>query len=313
VNRFSFILHRLGQMVIVLFGITVMVFFMIHLTPGDPARIYLGTRATDSAVANLHHQWGLDRPLPAQYGLFMGRLVRGDLGTSLLYQSSDARLILDRLPSTLWLLGYSVVLSLLIAVPLAATSATKKDGLRDHAIRLGSVISLGMPSFWVGIMLILLLGVDVHAFPVGGYGNGVFGHLWSMFLPGLTIAIAVSPLLLRSLRASMLNVLDADFVATARSKGIPRRRILVSHVLRNAVIPMITVLGLNVSFLIGGTVVVEKVFALPGLGNLMLQAILARDFPVVQAVTLVFAVMVVLVNLMTDVVYSLLDPRVSFD
>jgi peptide/nickel transport system permease protein len=313
VNRFSFILHRLGQMVIVVFGITVMVFFMVHLTPGDPARIYLGTRATDSAVANLHHQWGLDRPLPAQYGLFMGRLVRGDLGTSLLYQSSDARLILDRLPSTLWLLGYSIVLSLLIAVPLAATSATKKDGLRDHAIRLGSVISLGMPSFWVGIMLILLLGVDIHAFPVGGYGNGVIGHLWSMFLPGLTIAIAVSPLLLRSLRASMLNVLDADFVATARSKGIPRRRILVSHVLRNAIIPMITVLGVNVSFLIGGTVVVEKVFALPGLGNLMLQAILARDFPVVQAVTLVFAVMVVLVNLMTDVVYSLLDPRVSFD
>ena len=300
-------------MVIVVFGITVIVFFMVHLTPGDPARIYLGTRATDAAVANLHHQWGLDRPLPQQYGLFMGRLIRGDLGTSLLYQSSDARLILDRLPSTLWLLSYSIILSLLIAVPLAAISATKKDSLRDHTIRLGSVISLGMPSFWVGIMLILVLGVDIHLFPVGGYGNGVLGHLWSMFLPGLTIAIAVSPLLLRSLRASMLNVLDADFVATARSKGIPRRKILVSHVLRNAIIPMITVLGVNVSFLIGGTVVVEKVFALPGLGNLMLQAILARDFPVVQAVTLVFAVMVVLVNLMTDVVYSLLDPRVRFD
>jgi peptide/nickel transport system permease protein len=312
VNRFSFIIHRLGQMVIVVFGITVIVFFMVHLTPGDPARIYLGTRATDSAVANLHHQWGLDRPLPAQYGLFMGRLIRGDLGTSLLYQSSDARLILDRLPSTLWLLAYSIVLSLLIAVPLAALSATKKDSVRDHTVRLASVISLGMPSFWVGIMLILVLAVNIHAFPVGGYGNGVLGHLWSMFLPGLTIAIAVSPLLLRSLRASMLNVLDADFVATARSKGIPRRRILVSHVLRNAIIPMITVLGVNVSFLIGGTVVVEKVFALPGLGNLMLQAILARDFPVVQAVTLVFAVMVVLVNLMTDVVYTLLDPRVRF-
>lgn len=312
-NRFSFIIHRLGQMVIVVFGITVIVFFMVHLTPGDPARIYLGTRATDAAVANLHHQWGLDRPLPQQYGLFMGRLIRGDLGTSLLYQSSDARLILDRLPSTLWLLGYSIILSLLIAVPLAAISATKKDSLRDHTIRLGSVISLGMPSFWVGIMLILVLGVDIHLFPVGGYGNGVLGHLWSMFLPSLTIAIAVSPLLLRSLRASMLNVLDADFVATARSKGIPRRKILVSHVLRNAIIPMITVLGVNISFLIGGAVVVEKVFALPGLGNLMLQAILARDFPVVQAVTLVFAVMVVLVNLVTDVVYSLLDPRVRFD
>jgi peptide/nickel transport system permease protein len=205
------------------------------------------------------------------------------------------------------------VLSVVITVPLAALAATKKDGLRDHVIRTLSVVGLGMPSFWVGIMLILLLGLKAHAFPVGGYGNGFVGHLRSMFLPGLTIAIGVAPLLLRSLRASMLDVLDADFVATARAKGVPRRRILMAHVLRNAVIPTVTLLGVNISFLVGGTVVVEKVFALPGIGNLMLQAILARDFPVVQAVALIFAVMVVAVNLVTDLTYSVLDPRVRFD
>ena len=312
-NRSSFVLHRLGQLVVVVLGITVLVFFMVHLTPGDPARIYLGDRANDTAVAALHHRWGLDRPLVAQYGLFMSRLFHGDLGTSLLYQSSTAALIGGRLPTTLWLLTYSTVLSLLMAVPLAALAATRKDSLRDHAVRLASVVSLGMPSFWVGIILILVLALRVHAFPVGGYGVGAAGHLRSMFLPSLTIAIAVAPLLMRSLRASMLGVLDADFIATARSKGIAGRRILVAHVLRNAILPTITVLGVNISFLIGGTVVVEKVFALPGLGDLMLQAILARDFPVVQAVTLVFAVMVVLVNLSTDVLYSFLDPRVSFE
>jgi peptide/nickel transport system permease protein len=312
-NRTSYLLRRLGQMVIVVLGITIIVFFMIHMVPGDPARIYLGTRATDSAVATLHHQWGLDRPLPAQYGLFMSRLFHGDLGQSLLYQTSAAGLIVGRLPATLWLLGYAIVLSVVITVPLAAIAATKKDSPRDHVIRMGSVVGLGMPSFWVGIMLILVLALRIHIFPVGGYGTDFVGHIRSMFLPGLTIAIAVAPLLARSLRASMLSVLDADFVATARSKGIPRRRTLVAHVLRNAVIPTVTVLGVNISFLVGGTVIVEKVFALPGIGNLMLQAILARDFPVVQAVTLVFAVMVVIVNLVTDLLYSILDPRVRFD
>ena len=312
-NRGAFLLRRLGQMAIVIIGVTVIVFFMIHMVPGDPARIYLGTRATPSTVATLHHQWGLDRSLPAQYGLFMNRLFHGDLGQSLLYGTSTEGLIVGRLPATLWLLGYAIVLSVVITVPLAAVAATKKDGVRDHVIRVGSVVGLGMPSFWVGIMLILLLGLKAHAFPVGGYGDGLGGHLRSMFLPGLTIAIGVAPLLLRSLRASMLSVLDADFVATARSKGIAGRRVLVAHVLRNAVIPTVTVLGVNISFLVGGTVVVEKIFALPGIGNLMLGAILARDFPVVQAVTLVFATMVVIVNLGTDLLYSVLDPRVRFD
>jgi peptide/nickel transport system permease protein len=273
----------------------------------------LGVRATDQAVAALHHRWGLDHPLLSQYLLFMGRLLHGDLGDSLFYRVPTTDLILGRLPATLLLLLYAVVLSVLIAVPLATLAATNKGKLADQLVRAIPLVGLGMPSFWLGIMLILFLGLDLRLFPVGGYGEDLPGHLYSMFLPGLTVAIAISPLLIRSLRTSMINVLESEYVATARSKGISERRVLLRHVLRNAAIPAVTVLGVNIGFLVGGTLVIENVFALPGIGNLMIQAIFNRDFPVVQGVTLVFGVMVVLVNLTTDVVYSILDPRVRFD
>jgi peptide/nickel transport system permease protein len=313
VSRLAYVTRRLIQMVPVAIGVTVLAFFMIHLVPGDPARTMLGVRATDQAVAALHHRWGLDQPLPAQYALFMERLVRGDLGDSLLYRVPTTGLILGRLPATLLLLLYAIVLSIIIAVPLAMLAATHKDRPIDHVIRAIPLVGLGMPSFWVGIMLILFIGLDLGAFPVGGYGEDLPGHLYSMVLPGLTVAIAISPLLIRSLRTSMLAVLESEFVATARSKGISERRVLFRHVLRNAAIPAVTVLGVNIGFLVGGTLVVENVFALPGIGNLMIQSIFNRDFPVVQGVTLVFAVLVVLVNLSTDIVYSFLDPRVRFD
>jgi peptide/nickel transport system permease protein len=313
VSRLGYVTRRLLQMVPVALGVTVLAFFMIHLVPGDPARTMLGVRATDQAVAALHHRWGLDQPLLAQYALFMERLLHGDLGDSLLYRAPTTTLILGRLPATLFLILYAVVLSVIIAVPLAMLAATNKDRLVDHVIRAIPLVGLGMPSFWVGIMLILFIGLDLRAFPVGGYGEDLPGHLYSMVLPGLTVAIAISPLLIRSLRTSMLSVLESEFVATARSKGISERRVLFRHVLRNAAIPAVTVLGVNIGFLVGGTLVVENVFALPGIGNLMIQSIFNRDFPVVQGVTLVFAILVVLVNLSTDIVYSFLDPRVRFD
>jgi peptide/nickel transport system permease protein len=312
-DRFSYVLRRLAQMVPVVLGVTIIVFFMIHLIPGDPARTMLGVHATPARVARLRHQWGLDRPLPVQYGLFMKRLVHGDLGTSLYYQESAARLIIQRLPATLWLLGYAMALSVLIALPLAALAATKKDSLRDQVVRAVPLVGLGMPTFWIGIMLILALALKVRLFPVGGYGVGFFGHLRAMFLPGLTVALAIAPMLIRSLRANLLAVLESDYVTTARSKGLPERRVLARHAMRNAVISTVTVLGINLGFLVGGTLVIEKVFALPGVGALMIDAIFNRDFPIVQGVTLVFAILVVLVNLATDIVYSLLDPRVRFD
>jgi peptide/nickel transport system permease protein len=313
VSRLAYVARRLLQMVPVALGVTVLAFFMIHLVPGDPARTMLGVRATDQSVAALHHRWGLDQPLPAQYLLFMQRLLHGDFGDSLFYRVPATGLILGRLPATLLLLVYAVVLSVLIAVPLATLAATNRDRLIDHVVRAIPLVGLGMPSFWLGIMLILIAGLELHLFPVGGYGEDLPGHLYSMFLPGLTVAIAISPLLIRSLRTSMLAVLESEYVATARSKGIKERRVLFRHVLRNAAIPAVTVLGVNIGFLVGGTLVVENVFALPGIGNLMIQSIFDRDFPVVQGVTMVFAILVVLVNLSTDVVYSLLDPRVRFD
>ena len=312
-SRLGFVGQRLLQMVPVAIGVTILVFFMIHLVPGDPARTMLGVHATDQAVAALHHQWGLDRSLLAQYGLFMDRLLHGNFGDSLFYRVSARALILERLPATLWLIVYAAVLSVIISVPLATLAATHKNKVSDHGVRAVPLIGLGMPSFWLGIMLILFLSLKAGLFPVGGFGEGFWGHVKSMFLPGLTVALAISPLLIRSLRASMLNVLESEYVMTARSKGLPRHRVLTHHALRNAVIPTITVLGINIGFLVGGTLVVENVFALPGIGNLMLTAIFNRDFPVVQGVTLVFAFMVITVNLLTDVSYALLDPRVRFD
>ncbi len=303
--------YRLVQLIPVLFGITVVVFFMIHLIPGDPARAVLGQHATPRAIAILHKQWGLDRPLPSQYWLFVDRLFHGNLGQSLYYQSPSLQLIAARLPTTLWLLVYSVLLVLVLSIPLAVLAATKKNGVRDHAVRLVPLFGLGMPPFWVGIILVELLALRVHLFPVDGYGNGFTGHLHSMFLPALTVAIGMSPVVVRSLRASMLDMLGAEYVATARSKGLSGGRVFVRHVLRNAIIPTVTVLGLNIGFLIGNTVIIEQVFSLPGIGSLMISSIFNRDFPVVQGVTLVFGILVVTVNLLTDFTYASLDPRVK--
>ena len=310
----GYVARRLLHLVPIALGVTILVFFLIHLVPGDPARTILGNQATNARVALVRHDWGLDRPLPVQYEKFMGRVVHGDLGTSLFYDVSAGRLVFQRLPVTLWLIGFGALLSVLIAVPLAAVAATWRDRIPDHLVRVVPLVGLGFPPFWVGIVLLLVFGLNLgRLFPVGGYGNGFTGHLHSMFLPALTVALGIAPILIRSLRASLLEVLEADYVTTARSKGLPERRVLVRHALRNAVISTVTVLGVNIGYLVGGTLVIEQVYALPGIGQLMINSIFQRDFPVVQAVTLVFSVMVVLVYLLSDVAHALLDPRVRFE
>jgi peptide/nickel transport system permease protein len=309
----SFVGRRLLQLVPVAVGVTIIVFFMIHLIPGDPARTILGIHATPKAIAELHQEWGLNRPLISQYWLFLDRLVHGNLGQSLIYGVSASSLILSHLPATLFLIVYATVLAIAISVPLAMLAASKRNGLRDQAVRAVPLFGLGMPPFWVGFLLIDAFAVHWRIFPVSGYGTGFGGHLVSLFLPSLTVAIALAPVVIRSLRASMLSVLGADYITTARSKGVPGSRLFIRHVLRNAIIPAITVLGINIGFLIGGTVIIENVFAIPGVGQLMINSIFQRDFPVVQGVTLVFAVLVVLINLLTDVAYATLDPRVRFD
>jgi peptide/nickel transport system permease protein len=314
VDRLAYALRRLAQLVPVAIGVTLVTFLLVRLIPGDPALTILGNKATPQLVADLHHKWGLDRSLPEQYWLFVQRLAHGDLGDSLIYQVPVRTLVLDRVGVTLWLLAYSTVLAMVIAVPLATLAARRKDGTLDQVVRAVPIVGLGMPAFWLGIMLLILFAADVwKILPAGGYGNGAWGHFESLFLPSLTVAIGTAPLLIRSLRTSLLSVLEADYITTARAKGVPERRVLIRHALRNGIMPMITVLGINLGFLIGNTVVVEKVFALPGVGALIYDGILQRDFSIVQGVTLVLAILVVLVNLTIDVVYSLLDPRVRYD
>jgi len=314
VSLTGYVARRLLHLVPVVLGVTILCFFLIHLVPGDPARTILGNQATDQRVALLRHEWGLDRPLPVQYGKFMDRVAHGDLGTSLFYNVPAGNLVLQRLPVTLWLIAFGTLLSIAIAVPRALHAATHRDKPSDHVVRAVPLVGLGFPQFWVGIVLLLVFGLHFgRLFPVGGYGSGFFGHVHSMFLPALTVALTISPILIRSLRASLLEVFESDYITTARSKGIPERRVLAKHALRNAVISTVTVLGVNIGYLVGGTLVIEAVYALPGLGQLMINAINQRDFPVVQAVTLAFAVMVVLVYLLTDVAHALLDPRVRFE
>jgi peptide/nickel transport system permease protein len=313
-NLGGYVVRRLLQLVPIALGVTVLVFFLIHLVPGDPARTILGNQATPARVALLHHEWGLDRPIWVQYAKFMGRIAHGNLGDSLFYGVSAGHLVLQRLPVTLWLIGFGALLSVLIAVPLAAIAATNRDRIPDHLVRAVPLVGLGFPPFWVGIVLLLVFGLHVgRAFPVGGYGDGFVGHLHSMFLPALTVAFGIAPILIRSLRASLLEVLESEYVTTARSKGLPESRVLVRHALRNAVVSTVSVLGVNIGYLVGGTLVIEQVYALPGIGQLMINSIFQRDFPVVQAVTLVFSIMVVLVYLLSDVAHALLDPRVRFD
>ena len=312
-GRMSFVLRRLVLLVPTAVGVTIITFFMVHLIPGNPAVTILGQRANPSTVAALDRQLGLSQPLIEQYWLFMDRLFHGNLGQSLYYGVPVSSLITSHLPPTLWLLCYAAVIAVVISVPLATLAASRKDAVRDHIIRIVPLFGLGLPAFWFGLILQTWLGEKLQLFPVTGYGSGFAGHLQSMFLPALTVAVALCPVLIRSLRASMLGVLGAEFVTTARAKGVPTPRLLVRHVLRNAVIPAVTVLGINIGYLIGGTLIVEQVFAIPGIGSLMINSIFSRDFPVVQAVALVFGIMVVLVNLLTDVIYASLDPRVRFD
>ena len=302
---------RVLQVIPALFGISIVVFVLVHLIPGDPADVILGQTATPARSAVIHHLLGIDRPIIVQYLSFLGHLFQGSLGTSFFNHVSVSRLILGRLSATAFLMVGGILLSLLISVPLAILAASKEGGARDQAVRVVPIIGLGMPQVWVGIELILLLGLKVRLFPVSGFGYTFLEHLRSTFLPALTIAISLSPILIRSLRASMLEILEADFVLTAKAKGIGRSRVTLSHVVRNAIIASVTVLGVNIAYLVGSTVVVERVFAIPATGSLMIDAISNRDYPIVQGVTIFFAVVVVTVNLLADLIHAALDPRVA--
>jgi peptide/nickel transport system permease protein len=309
-NRGQFILRRLAQMIPVLFGITLVVFGLLQLIPGDPATTMLGLQARPEAVAALRRELGLDRALWEQYLRYLGNVVTFDLGDSLKFKVSVASLLGQRLEVSLVLIAYATVLMIVLSLPLGIISALRKDGIFDQVTRVVLMVTLVMPAFWLGILFLTYFSVKLQIFPVAGYGEGWRGHLHHLFLPALTIALSIMPILVRALRTSILEAMASDYVRTARAKGLQERAVVSAHVLRNALIPALTLLGLSVGYLLGGTVIVENVFSLPGAGKLLVDAISARDYPLVQSTTLVFAILVIFVNLLTDVIYTFLDPRV---
>lgn len=305
----AFLLRRIAQLIPVAFGITLAVFLLIRLIPGDPARVLLGIHATPDLIATVRQTLGLDKSVGAQYFIFLQALLRGNLGHSYFFSQDVATLVLDRLAPTVLLLAYATFLTVLIAFPSAILAALKPNSIWDHAVRFASIFGIGLPSYWLGVVLVYIFAIALQILPVAGYGENFVEHFTFLLLPALTIAVSLVPLVLRALRASIMETLRAGYVDTARAKGLAWHLVMRRHVVRNALMPAITVLALNIGYLIGGTVIIENVFAIPGLGSLMILSIGTRDYPTIQAVTLVFAVLVVLVNLVTDIIYGILDPR----
>jgi peptide/nickel transport system permease protein len=307
-----YVVGRVLQMVPVLFGVSIIVFLLVRLIPGNPAVAVLGGRATPALIAQVNRQLRLNEPIYEQYFHYVSGWLRGDFGTSFFYGSSVWSLTIPRIPVTFELLAYAALVALLITFPIASIAASNRDRWPDYIIRVVFTTTLGMPSFWLGLVLSLYLGVHVHLFPVVGGGSGVADRLYHLTLPALTIALAITPLLVRALRSSLIEVLSADFVRTARAAGLRRRYVMWSYILRNSVLPLVTVLSINLGWLIGGTVIVEQVFGIPGIGSLLLGSITTRDYAIIQLVTMILALTVLVVNLMTDLVYAWLDPRVDF-
>jgi peptide/nickel transport system permease protein len=307
----NYVVVRLAQIVPTFFLIMVVIFVLVRLLPGDPTSAVLGIHVTEEAVERINAKLGLDRSIPVQFGLFFENFLRGDLGDSIILKVPVMRLVLERLPVTLFLTGFAALMAVILAVPMALASAIRRDSLLDNAIRAGFQVGLSMPVFYIGIVLLTFLAAKLRWFPVGGFGDSFGDRLYHLFLPALTLALSLSAVLMRNLRSSIIDVLDAEYVDFARAKGLRNRLVLSRHVLRNALISTVALFGLNIGTLFGGAVITESVFAIPGVGRLLIDSIYGRDYPVIQGLTLVLAILVCLVFLVTDLVQAWLDPRVS--
>ena len=309
----AYITRRLIHMIPVLFLITLFIFALVRLVPGDPASSMLGDRATPERVARLNQSLKLDRPYYEQYVAFLRNLAQGDLGDSIRRREPVRDIIVQRMQPTIFLSVYTMVIAMLITVPAATIAAMNKGRLSDQVVRVYAVLALGLPTYWIGMMLLQFFAVKYQIFPVSGWGHGFFGHLEALFLPSLTLALYLSSLMIRSLRNSILETLEADYVRTARAKGLLSQQILIWHILRNSALSTVTIVGINFAFLLGGATITESIFAIPGLGQLIVSSIFNRDYPVIQGVTLAIGIIVLLVTLLTDIIYAMLDPRVSYE
>jgi len=297
--------RRLLLLVPTVLGVLTLVFFLVHLIPGDPVEVMLGETASRADLSQLRADLGLDRPLAEQYARFLGGLAQADLGRSFFYRKPVLAVIGAALPATALLAFAALAVALLIALPVGILAAVRRDRLTDRLALVGSLVGVSMPNFWLGPMLIILFSFRLGWLPVSGREGAA-----SLVLPALTLGTALAAILVRMTRASMLDVLGEDYLRTARAKGVGERTVIARHALRNALLPVVTIVGLQFGALLSGAVITENVFAWPGVGTLLIQAITARDYPLVQGCVLVISLCYVVVNFLTDALYTLIDPRV---
>ena len=311
----GYIARRILATIPVVIVVAVFVFLLLRLTGGDPAAIIAGDSATTQQVAEIRVKLGLERPIIEQFVIWVGRIVRGDFGESFFFKKQVAELIRDRLEPTAALAVCTLLLAVAVAVPLGVVAAAMRGTWIDRAVMGFAVLGFSVPVFVIGYLLIYLFAIQLAWLPVQGYqrlAEGFWGFLQRLILPSVTLAVIYVALIARITRTSVLEVLGADHVRTARAKGLGEGAVLLRHVLRNAAVPIVTVIGLGVALLIGGVVVTESVYGIPGLGRLTVDAVLARDYPTVQAVILLFSVAYVLINLLVDLTYTFLDPRIRY-
>ncbi len=305
---FQYIIRRLISTIPVLFGISLMLFFLLRALPGDPAQVIAGELATQQEVERIRTQLGLDQPVYMQYAKFMWRLVQFDLGTSTRTQYPVTQEIAPRLLNTVILAVAAMILACLLGIPAGIVAAVKPYTPMDMVVTALALFGMSMPAFWLGLMLIIIFSVKLKLLPVGGSGGFVY-----LILPAITLAAYLLASIARNTRSAMMEVLAQDYITTARSKGVREKMVIIRHALKNSFIPVITVIGLQFGSLLGGTVLTETVFAWPGLGRLLVSSMLARDYPVIQGAILIFALLFVLTNLIVDMLYAYFDPRVRYE
>jgi peptide/nickel transport system permease protein len=311
----GFILRRLLATIPVLGMVALFVFFMLRMTPGDPAAVLAGDNGTPQQIEEIREQLGLNEPIHKQLVIWAGKLFQGDLGESFYFKKKVTQLILFRMEPTLSLAVVTLIITILVSVPLGVIAAYRHGSWIDRFVMGFSVLGFSVPVFVLGYLLIYIFAIELKLFPVQGYksiAEGLWPWLQRLLLPGATLSVIYIALIARITRASMLEVLDEDYIRTARSKGVKERVVLLSHALRNAAVPIVTIIGIGIALLIGGVVVTESVYNIPGLGRLTVDAVLGRDYPTIQAVILLFSFVYVFINLLVDLIYCLLDPRIRY-
>jgi len=305
-----YVVNRVALGLVVLVGLAFATFLIIHLVPGDPVRQALGAQASPQQIEEVRDQLGLNDPLPTQFWDYLSNSATGQFGDSFVQSSAVSDLVGDRIAPSALLIAYGLLVALLIGVPLAIVAALKPNSVIDHSARLVATLSFATPLFWLGLVLALVFGLELDIFPVSGYETGIDGILKTLTLPALALGLALTVFVLRILRSSLLEVLQSDYIDAARARGLSEGRIVAKHAMRNAVMPTVTIMAIQVGFLISGAVVLEQVFQIPGVGSLLVESVERRDYEVVQTLVLLAGATVVFVNLAADVLQAAIDPRV---